>query len=73
MKAISDGITDYRQLVMLKAPIKLSLIIMLIIITLLILFGAIWFGFYIAHGLTGPIKKLAEATRRVADGDLDFC
>jgi two-component system, NtrC family, nitrogen regulation sensor histidine kinase NtrY len=72
MKSISDGITDYRQLVMLKAPIKLSLIIMLIIITLLILFGAIWFGFYIAHGLTGPIKKLADATRRVAEGELDF-
>jgi len=72
MKAISDGINDYRQLIMLKAPIKLSLIIMLIIITLLILFGAIWFGFYIAHGLTGPIKKLADATRRVAEGELDF-
>jgi two-component system, NtrC family, nitrogen regulation sensor histidine kinase NtrY len=72
MKSISDGINDYRQLVMLKAPIKLTLIIMLIIITLLILFGAIWFGFYIAHGLTGPIKKLADATRRVAEGELDF-
>ena len=72
MKTISEGINDYRQLVMLKAPIKLSLIIMLIIITLLILFGAIWFGFYIAHGLTGPIQKLADATRRIAEGQLDF-
>lgn len=72
MQAVSSGITDYRQLVMLKAPIKLSLIIMLLIITLLILFGAIWFGFYIARSLTGPINKLAEATRRVADGELDF-
>ncbi len=72
MQAVSEGINDYRQLVMLKAPIKLSLIIMLIIITLLILFGAIWFGFYIARGLTGPINKLAQATCRVADGDLDF-
>ncbi len=72
MQAVSDGITDYRQLVMLKAPIKLSLIIMLVIITLLIIFGAIWFGFYIARSLTGPINKLAQATRRVADGDLDF-
>ncbi len=72
MKTVSQGIADYRQLVMLKAPIKLSLIIMLLIITLLILFGAIWFGFYIARSLTGPINKLALATRRVADGDLDF-
>lgn len=72
MQAVSKGTTDYRQLVMLKAPIKLSLIIILMIITLLILFGAIWFGFYIARTLTGPINKLALATRRVADGDLDF-
>jgi len=72
MQAVSKGITDYQQLVMLRAPIKVSLIIMLMIITLLILFGAIWFGFYIARTLTGPINKLALATRRVADGDLDF-
>ena len=72
MQTISEGLNDYRQLVMLKAPIKLSLIIMLLIITLLILFGAIWFGFYISHSLTGPINKLAEATRRIAEGQLDF-
>ena len=72
MQSVSSGITDYRQLVMLKAPIKLTLIIMLLIITLLILFGAIWFGFYIARSLTGPINKLAQATRRVAEGELDF-
>ncbi|MBM9536986.1 sensor histidine kinase [Desulfobulbus alkaliphilus] len=72
MQSVSQGITGYQQMVMFKAPIKLSLIIILLIITLLILFGAIWFGFYIARSLTGPINKLAEATRRVADGDLDF-
>ncbi len=72
IQSVSSGITDYRQLVMLKAPIKMSLIIMLLIITLLILFGAIWFGFYIARSLTGPINKLAQATRRVAEGELDF-
>ncbi len=72
LQAVFTGVTGYDQLVMLKAPIKLSLIIMLLIITLLILFGAIWFGFYISRSLTGPINKLAEATRRVAEGDLDF-
>ncbi|MBM9616202.1 PAS domain-containing protein [Desulfobulbus rhabdoformis] len=72
MQTITEGITGYQQMIMLKAPIKFSLIIMLLIITLLILFGAIWFGFYIARGLTGPINKLAEATQRVADGDMEF-
>ena len=72
LQAVFTGVTGYNQLVMLKAPIKLSVIIMLLIITLLILFGAIWFAFFISRSLTGPINKLAEATRRVAEGDLDF-
>ncbi|MCI5158267.1 MAG: HAMP domain-containing protein, partial [Candidatus Electrothrix sp. AUS1_2] len=72
MQSVSKGITDYKQLVMLKAPIKLSMIIMLLIITLLILFGAIWFGFFIARSMTASINKLAEGTQRVAGGELDF-
>ena len=72
MEVISQGIEGYRQLMLLKNPLKTSLIVMLLIVTLLIIFSAIWFGFYIAQGLTGPIDKLAEATRRVADGELDF-
>lgn len=72
MQSVSKGITDYKQLIMLKAPIKLSMIIMLLIITLLILFGAIWFGFFIARSMTASINKLAEGTQRVAGGELDF-
>ncbi len=71
MQAITEGLTGYQQMIMLKAPIKFSLLIMLLIVTLLILFGAIWFGFYIARSLTEPIKKLAEATKRVAAGDME--
>jgi len=72
MTVISKGIEGYRQLVLLKNPLKTSLLVMLLIVTLLIIFSAVWFGFYIAQGLTGPIGKLATATRRVADGELNF-
>jgi len=72
LSLISKGLEGYRQLMLLKAPIKTSLLVMLLIVTLLIVFCAIWFGFYMARGLTVPIGKLAEATRRVADGELDF-
>ena len=72
MKTVVDGATGYRQLMMFKTPIKLSLVIMLLLVTLLIIFGAIWFGLYIARSLTGPINKLALATHRVAEGDLEF-
>ena len=72
MTTISKGIEGYRQLMLLKNPLKTSLLVMLLIVTLLIIFSSIWFGFYIAQGLTGPIDKLATATRRVAEGELDF-
>jgi two-component system nitrogen regulation sensor histidine kinase NtrY len=48
------------------------LIIILLIVTLLIIFAAIWFGLYISRGITDPLEKLVLATRRVADGDLEF-
>ncbi|MEN8141576.1 MAG: ATP-binding protein [Thermodesulfobacteriota bacterium] len=69
---ISDGLTGYRQLMLLQQPLKTSLLVILVIVSLLVVFAAIWFGFYVAAGLTNPMGTLAEATRRVADGDLDF-
>lgn len=69
---ISSGLEGYRQLMLLQQPIKTSLLVILLIVTLLVMFSAIWFGFYVASGLTTPIGKLAEATLRVADGELDF-
>jgi two-component system, NtrC family, nitrogen regulation sensor histidine kinase NtrY len=72
LNLISKGIEDYRQLRYLKKPFKFWLLIVLLIVTLLIIFSAIWFGLYIARSITGPLDKVAMATRRVADGDLDF-
>jgi two-component system nitrogen regulation sensor histidine kinase NtrY len=69
---ITRGLEGYRQLMLLKKPIKTSLLVMLLIVTLLIVFSAVWFGFYVANSLTVPIGKLADATRRIAEGDLDF-
>ena len=42
------------------------------IVTLLIIFSATWFGFYLSKSLTDPIQMLAEGTDRIAQGDLDF-
>ncbi|NJL59666.1 MAG: HAMP domain-containing protein, partial [Desulfobacteraceae bacterium] len=38
---------------------------------LLVLFCAIWLGFYMAKSISIPIKELAEGTLRVAEGDLN--
>lgn len=63
---------EYRQLELLKSPIKSSYLIVLILISLLIFFSATWFGFYLARGLTQPIQRLADATQEVSDGNLDY-
>lgn len=72
MQNITQGIEDYRQLKYLKEPFKFWLLVILLIVTLLIIFAAIWFGFYISKGITDPVAKLADATKRIAEGDLEF-
>lgn len=62
---------EYKQLMLLKNPIKFSYIITLSIVTLLIIFSATWFGLYLARGITGPIHDLADATEAIAQGNLD--
>lgn len=71
MAVISRTSEHYRQLDLLKNPIKLSYIIILFVVMLLIIFSATWFGIFLAKGITVPIQDLAEATHKIAKGDLD--
>ncbi len=72
MASISRGFEEYQQIKMLKTPIQTTYYITLSIVALLVVFCAVWFGFYLAKSITIPIMELAEGTRRVADGDLGF-
>ena len=72
MREISQAYVEYKQLKILKKPIKSSYMMALLMVTLLILFSATWFGFHLAKDITVPIKELAEATHRIANGDLNF-
>jgi two-component system nitrogen regulation sensor histidine kinase NtrY len=69
--SITAGYDNYLQLKKLHRPLKKSHLITFSIVTMLAIFLAVWFGFYLAKNLTGPIQKLLTATRRIADGDLD--
>ena len=42
----------------------------LIFVTILIVFAAVWIGFHIAKSITVPIEKLAQATKEVSKGNL---
>ncbi|MGZ3494901.1 MAG: ATP-binding protein [Thermodesulfobacteriota bacterium] len=72
MREISQAFVEYKQLKILKNPIKFSYMMALLMVTLLIVFFATWVGFHLAKDITVPIKDLAEATDRIATGDLNF-
>ncbi len=72
LASISRGYEEYQQIKLLKQPIRSTYYITLSIVALLVLFSAIWLGFYLAKSISIPIKELAEGTRRVAGGDLSF-
>ncbi len=71
MGIISKTSEQYKQLSLLKNPIKFSYMITLFIVTLLIIFSATWFGLFLAKGITIPIQDLAEATNKIARGELE--
>ncbi len=69
---VSRTAEDYFQLRILKQPILNSYILALALIGLVVVLLASWFGMYLARGITGPIKSLAEGTHAIAAGDLDY-
>jgi len=69
---ISRSYEQYKHLMFLKTPVKNGYILTLLLITLVIIFAATWFGFYLAKGITVPIQRLAEGTHEVAHGNWDY-
>ncbi len=72
MASIGRGYEEYQQVKLLKQPIQSFYYITLTVVGLLVVFCAIWLGFYLAKTITIPIMRLADGTRRIAEGDLDF-
>ena len=71
MEGITRQHTDFLQMKALENPIKLGAYLFVAMVTVLLLFSATWFGFYVAQGITVPIQKLAEGTEAVARGELN--
>src|SRR5216117_2457166 len=72
VRGISQAFREYKQLKLLKNPIKGIYILLFLLMTLIVVFGFTWFGLYLARGITGPIEQLAEGTREVAAGNLAY-
>jgi two-component system nitrogen regulation sensor histidine kinase NtrY len=72
VRGIAQAFQEYKQLKLLKQPIKGIYILLFLLMTLVIVFSVTWFGLYLARGITVPIQLLAQGTREVAAGNLDY-
>ncbi len=72
LRGISQSFQEYKQLKLLRQPLKGIYILLFLLMTLVIVFSATWFGLYLARGITEPVQMLAEGTRAVAAGNLDY-
>ena len=66
LQTILDGLATLKPGAQL---VRVSYLILVTVMTLLIVFAALWLGFYVARGITGPLQLLAEATKEVALGN----
>lgn len=66
---VAQAVDDFRDSNPLEYPLKSIYLIILVLMTLTILFGATWFGFYLAKQLSVPLEELTLATDRVAKRD----
>jgi len=67
---IVRGLDEYKKLKTRKYPWKMNLYLTLGVMAMLIILGAIWFGFRLAKELSAPVQALAAGTERIARGDL---
>ena len=68
---VASDFDEYKDINPLKYPMKTMYLVVLIMITLVILFVAIWIGFYMARELTVPVERLVYGAQAVGAGNLD--
>jgi len=71
-EAVQKAFNEYSQVKTQQTPIRFLYFLLLTTATLLVIFLALWISLRIAKSITVPIQSLAEATKTVAQGSLDF-
>jgi len=62
----------YAVLVQNRKFVRDFYVIFLLLITVLVLFAAVWIGLFLSKRITIPIEALSEATREISAGNLDY-
>ncbi|MEW6296515.1 MAG: ATP-binding protein [Thermodesulfobacteriota bacterium] len=65
---LMNAFREYRHLKVLKQPIKNNYLITMSLVTLVVVFSAVWVGLFMAKKITVPLQQLAAGTREVAQG-----
>lgn len=68
---ISSAFEDYKGTNPLKYPIKTTYLVILIMVTLVLIFVAIWLGLYLARELTDPVERLLKGVSEVGQGNFE--
>lgn len=71
VEAIRAALDEYRNVKPNEKRVRAVYQMQLLLVFLVILLLATWWGFRLARGVTGPIRALAEGTAEVARGNLD--
>ena len=69
--SIRSTLDDYRKLQPTSGHIRSAYLLQLLLAATVVLMLALWMGFRLAKGVTGPIRALAEGTAEVARGNLE--
>ena len=68
---VQAAFDQYKELAVLRNPLKTSFTLALSLIWLLSVLSAIWIAFVAARNLVSPINDLVEGTKSVAAGDYE--
>lgn len=69
LQSVETIIQEFSSLKPGAELIRISYVILLVLMAVIIIFSATWFGFYVARSIIAPIQRLADATREVAVGN----
>lgn len=67
---VDNSLAEFDRLKEQQVTVRQIGFLTLGVLTFLLIFASSWTAFYIARGLTVPIKALAEGAQRIAHGDL---
>ncbi len=67
---VENSLLEFERLKQKQVTVRQVGLLTLGVLTFLLIFTSSWIAFYVARGLTGPIKALAEGADEIAHGNL---